>query len=102
MQGLRLTEAALCRELTRTWRAAGATSAASCRAGSPSRRFRPSHTHAQPHLPKTQVIRSDNQKNAVLGVKVFLDLHKSFRNSFEPQFMAFVEFVGQVRLGRGV
>jgi len=42
------------------------------------------------------VIRADNQKNAVMGVKVFLDLHKSFRASFEPQFMAFVEFVGQV------
>jgi hypothetical protein len=46
-----------------------------------------------------QVIRSDNQKNAVLGVKVFLDLHKSFRASFEPQFMAFVEFVGAALKG---
>lgn len=43
-----------------------------------------------------QVIRGDNQKNAVLAVKVFYDLHKSFRNVFEPQFMAFVEFVAQV------
>jgi hypothetical protein len=42
-------------------------------------------------------VRSDNQKNAVLGVKVFLDLHKSFRASFEAQYMAFVDFVGQVR-----
>ncbi|KIZ04105.1 transformation/transcription domain-associated protein [Monoraphidium neglectum] len=45
------------------------------------------------------IVRSDNQKNAVLGVKVFLDLHKSFRASFEAQYMAFVDFVGQGRPG---
>lgn len=53
------------------------------------------HTPASPNPSPSQVIRADNQRNAALAVKAFLDLHKSFRNAFEPQFNAFVEFASQ-------
>ncbi len=43
------------------------------------------------------VLRSDGQANALLALKTFCDLHRNFRQAFEPQLAGFFDFVVQVR-----
>lgn len=43
-----------------------------------------------------RVILEDNEDNAVYSVKLYLELHRSFRQLFEPQVQPFLEFVSKL------